>query len=68
MQKSTRTTEEATVAVQFTDLPNALIACKVAVDLFDDSGVKVRGAGAEGFDVDVDITVSMSRLGPVSHR
>ena len=27
--------EEATVDVQFTDLPNALIACKVPEDLFE---------------------------------
>lgn len=34
--------EEATVDVQFTDLPNALIACKVPEDLFNDGSVKVR--------------------------
>ncbi|KAM4602065.1 calcipressin-1 isoform 1-T1 [Polymixia lowei] len=28
--------EEATVDVQFTDLPNALIACRVTADLFND--------------------------------
>lgn len=33
--------EEATVDVQFTDLPNALIACKVPEDLFDEDGLKV---------------------------
>ncbi|XP_041834810.1 calcipressin-1-like isoform X1 [Melanotaenia boesemani] len=32
--------EAATVDVQFTDLPNALIACKVPEDLFDDGGLK----------------------------
>ncbi|KAJ3584602.1 hypothetical protein NHX12_015097 [Muraenolepis orangiensis] len=40
MQQSVRSGEQATVAVQFTDLPNALIACKVDVDLFDDNDVK----------------------------
>lgn len=34
--------EEATVDVQFTDLPNALIAYKVPEDLFSDGGLKVR--------------------------
>lgn len=33
--------EEATVDVQFTDLPNALIACKVPEDLFDEDSLKV---------------------------
>lgn len=33
--------EEATVDVQFTDLPNALIACKVPEDLFDEDDLKV---------------------------
>ncbi|XP_068612618.1 calcipressin-1-like isoform X1 [Brachionichthys hirsutus] len=32
--------EEATVDVQFTDLPNALIACKVPQDLFIDGSLK----------------------------
>lgn len=34
--------EEATVDVQFTDLPNALIACKVPEDLFSEGSLKVR--------------------------
>lgn len=35
--------EEATVDVKFTDLPNALIACKVPEDLFSEgSSLKVR--------------------------
>lgn len=34
--------EEATVDVQFTDLPNALIACKVPEDLFNEGSQKVR--------------------------
>lgn len=34
--------EEATVDVQFTDLPNALIACKVPEDLFNEGSLKVR--------------------------
>ena len=33
--------EEATVDVQFTDLPNALIACKVPEDLFNEGSLKV---------------------------
>lgn len=33
--------EDATVDVQFTDLPNALIACKVPEDLFNEGGLKV---------------------------
>lgn len=33
--------EEATVDVQFTDLPNALIACKVPEDLFNEGSQKV---------------------------
>lgn len=46
--------EEATVDVQFTDLPNALIACKVPEDLFDEDGLKVSQkapicASAEGW-------------------
>ncbi|XP_010752427.1 calcipressin-1 isoform X2 [Larimichthys crocea] len=32
--------EEATVDVQFTDLPNALIACKVPEDLFNEGSLK----------------------------
>ena len=36
--------QEATVDVQFTDLPNALIACKVPEDLFNEGGQKVRTA------------------------
>lgn len=38
--------EEATVDVQFTDLPNALIACKVPEDLFDEDGLKVSQKAA----------------------
>lgn len=34
--------EEATVDVQFTDLPNALIAYKVPEDLFNEGSLKVR--------------------------
>lgn len=34
--------EEATVDVQFTDLPNALIACKVPEGLFNEGSLKVR--------------------------
>lgn len=34
-------TEEATVEVKFTDLPNALIACKVPEDLFKEDTLKV---------------------------
>lgn len=34
--------EEATVDVRFTDLPNALIACKVPEDLFQEGDLKVR--------------------------
>lgn len=34
--------EEATVDVKFTDLPNALIACKVPEGLFGEGGLKVR--------------------------
>lgn len=34
--------EEATVDVQFTDLPNALIACKVPEDLFNEGIRQVR--------------------------
>lgn len=34
--------EDAAVDVQFTDLPNALIACKVPEDLFSGGGLKVR--------------------------
>ncbi|KAG7258865.1 hypothetical protein CRUP_027469 [Coryphaenoides rupestris] len=34
--------EDATVTVQFMDLTNALIACKVAVELFDDDGLKAQ--------------------------
>lgn len=33
---------EATVDVQFTDLPNALIACRVPQDLFNEGQLKVR--------------------------
>lgn len=33
--------EEATVDVQFTDLPNALIACKVPEDLFNEGSLRV---------------------------
>uniref|UniRef100_A0A1A8F786 Regulator of calcineurin 1b n=1 Tax=Nothobranchius korthausae TaxID=1143690 RepID=A0A1A8F786_9TELE len=33
--------EEATVDVQFTDLPNALIACRAPEELFTESGLKV---------------------------
>lgn len=36
--------EEATVDVQFTDLPNALIACKVAEDLFNEDRFKVSSS------------------------
>ncbi|KAM9327403.1 calcipressin-1 isoform 1-T1 [Pholidichthys leucotaenia] len=35
------TEEETTVDVQFTDLPNALIACKVPEDLFNEGSLKV---------------------------
>lgn len=34
--------EDAAVDVQFTDLPNALIACRVPEDLFSEGGLKVR--------------------------
>ncbi|XP_075873661.1 calcipressin-1 isoform X1 [Nelusetta ayraudi] len=40
MQQVENCGEEATVDVQFTDLPNALIACKVPEDLFDEDGLK----------------------------
>lgn len=40
--------EEATVDVQFTDLPNALIACKVPEDLFDEGSLKVRRKHSQG--------------------
>ncbi|CAL8290946.1 unnamed protein product [Lota lota] len=54
MQRSARSGEEATVAVQFMDLPDALIACKVAADLFDDGGVKARFEGQfRSFDPEV---------------
>lgn len=33
--------EEATVDVQFTDLPNALIACRIPEDLFNVGSLKV---------------------------
>lgn len=33
--------EEATVDVQFTELPNALIACKVQEDLFNEGSLRV---------------------------
>lgn len=36
--------EEAAVEVRFTDLPDALIACKVPPDLFAYGGVKVSAA------------------------
>lgn len=36
------TNEEAQVDVHFTDLPNALIACKVNEDVFIDQQLKVR--------------------------
>lgn len=43
MQKSEKNDgAEATVDVQFTDLPNALIACKVTEDVFNDQTLKVR--------------------------
>lgn len=43
MQKSEKSDgAEATVGVQFTDLPNALIACKVTEDVFNDQTLKVR--------------------------
>ncbi|XP_037829832.1 calcipressin-1 isoform X2 [Kryptolebias marmoratus] len=34
--------EEATVDVHFTDLPNALIACRVPEDLFNEGSLKVQ--------------------------
>lgn len=34
--------EKATVDVQFTDLPNALIACRVPEDLFNEGSKQVR--------------------------
>ncbi|CAB1327764.1 unnamed protein product [Coregonus sp. 'balchen'] len=41
MQKSEKSDgAEATVDVQFTDLPNALIACKVTEDVFNDQTLK----------------------------
>ncbi|KAG7503445.1 hypothetical protein JOB18_038489 [Solea senegalensis] len=40
MQKSENGGDEATVDVKFTDLPNALIACKVPEDLFTEDGLK----------------------------
>lgn len=43
MQKSEKSDgAEATVDVRFTDLPNALIACKVTEDVFNDQTLKVR--------------------------
>lgn len=42
MQQVENCEEEATVDVQFTDLPNALIAYKVPEDLFNDASLKVR--------------------------
>lgn len=34
--------EKATVDVQFTDLPNALIACKIPEELFSEGSLQVR--------------------------
>lgn len=42
MQQGENCGEEATVDVQFTDLPNALIAYKVPEDLFNEGSIKVR--------------------------
>lgn len=54
MQQSSRKQEDATVAVQFLDLTNALIACKAAVELFDDSSLKARFEGLfRSFDPEV---------------
>ena len=39
--QQTEESGEATVDVQFTDLPNALIACKVTEEVFNDQSLKV---------------------------
>ncbi|KAJ4924061.1 hypothetical protein JOQ06_000303 [Pogonophryne albipinna] len=43
-------TEEATVDVKFTDLPNALIACKVPEDLFKEDTLKVSQCFVLGYE------------------
>ncbi|XP_073318678.1 calcipressin-1-like isoform X1 [Pagrus major] len=46
--------EEATVDVQFTDLPNALIACKVPEDLFNEGSQRANFEGLfRSFDPEV---------------
>lgn len=42
MQQAENGGEEAMVDVQFTDLPNALIACKIPEDLFSKGSLQVR--------------------------
>ncbi|KAK7877375.1 hypothetical protein WMY93_031912 [Mugilogobius chulae] len=41
MQQENGADEEATVDVQFTELPNALIACKVPEDLYEEGALRV---------------------------
>lgn len=41
MQQSENGSKEQTVDVHFTDLPDALIACKVPEDLFSGGNLKV---------------------------
>ncbi|XP_071186117.1 calcipressin-1 isoform X1 [Salvelinus alpinus] len=56
MQKSEKSDgAEATVNVQFTDLPNALIACKVTEDVFNDQTLKASFESLfRSFDPDVN--------------
>ncbi|CAL1598263.1 unnamed protein product [Knipowitschia caucasica] len=42
MQRENGTNEEATVDVKFTELPNALIACKVPEDLYEEGALRVN--------------------------
>lgn len=52
--------EEATVDVQFTDLPNALIACKVPEELFDEGTLKVSQKRCTSLHISVVFATAVS--------
>uniref|UniRef100_A0A673BES4 Uncharacterized protein n=1 Tax=Sphaeramia orbicularis TaxID=375764 RepID=A0A673BES4_9TELE len=57
-QSENGSAEEATVDVQFTDLPNALIACKVPEELFNEGSLKTSfEALFRSFDPAVQVPV-----------
>lgn len=54
--------EKATVDVQFTDLPNALIACKVPEDLFHEGSLRVRTKLSSSVLIPADVSILFSSV------